>query len=240
MQFTYEPTGATPVPLSHSAIAYLSELEVAAELASIELAEAGAADRRNFLVGPGPSFATGARDGAMNAPDMIVQSRIQDAATTRLEAAKKTYAFTAWWWATSVVSALNQRAVGRETTARYLEQVTLHLRPADRKELEASGWMRPTLPSDGAHDTGAPHIDGPMNAALAELRDAYGAADLAEMILNDPREDDLDEDDLDDNPNGYMSDREAGDLHKATCAADRIPDLLLAYARAATAAARHR
>lgn len=234
MQFTYEST-ATPVPLSHSAIAYLSELEEAAELASIELAEAGATDRRNFLVGPGPSFATDTRDGAMNAPATIVQSRIQDAATTRLEAAKKTYAFTAWWWATSVVSALNQRAVGLETTARYLEQVTLHLRPADRKELEASGWMRPTLPAEGAHDTGAPHIDGPMNTALAELRDAYGAASLAEMILDDPREDDLD-----DNPDGYMSDREAGDLHQATCAADHIPDLLLAYARAASAAARHR
>jgi len=220
MQTTEEPT-VTPMPPSASAMAYLGELEGAAELAGIEFEEARAADRRNFLLGPGRSLSTAAKDGAMNAPELHVMTRIQDGAAGRLQAAHKTLGFVAWWWATSAITVLEQRAAGREITARSLEHVTLHLPAAERAELEASGCMRPTL-----------------HAALAELRAACGAAMGAEMILEEVPRNDYYRDD-DDRDAGSMRDHEASELHDLTRSADRIPQLLLAYAHAASDVARY-
>lgn len=232
-----------PVPLTPTALGYLAELDSAAELVLHRREQAELDDRGRWLMMPAGLHRHIPRGAgaASNDPLMHVENYRANRVMAEVRLARCDVGRVAWWFTTAALAALDATLVGKEITARQLEQATL-LRPGRDEEIagEVSPWapcFRPHLPGPGELRTGNARLDESMDAELVPLREAYAAAAEAELRWAEQDEqDDRDDRDDDEGPHG-MPEHEAAALHEAEGKAYRIPDLLINYARAVRTAA---
>lgn len=229
---TNNPDTLAPMNLVEAtAAAWLYDAARAAKLAELHLADIRVRLEAHHYVHD--TDHSGDLGQALNRPSAVVWAQHNEAMADLRRTATQTYRTTVAWYARSATLALEAVLAGTKVTARELETRTLRrLLPNGQPQDREDWWpapTRPPLPPVGDLMTGHEDIDRAVLDAYIPLTAAYQAADQVASA----------DEELDDRPDGYITDWEAAEYHGAEERARPLWDLLLVWANAVDFAARY-